>query len=112
MLRYETPVVLDLIVELSPPHRKRAPHPELIAAVCSASKDPAFNKPKFRTYLKEYTRQGLYCRTGKKPTPQREKYYERIRRNKLHSYIRSHRTEIEELRQPPPLSTPSHLDHP
>jgi hypothetical protein len=99
MLRYETPTVFDLIVELSPTSRKRSPHPTLISAVCSASKDPAFDKPKFRAYLDEYIRYGLYCKRGKKLTPERERYYERIRRNKLRLYIERHRDEIEELRE-------------
>jgi hypothetical protein len=99
MLKYETPAVFDLIVVLSPTYRKKRPSVQLISAVCSASKDPAFDKPKFRIYLEEYTRDGLYCRTGKKPTPERERYYERIRRNKLHKYIDRHRTDIEELRE-------------
>ena len=98
MLRYETPTVFDLIVELSPAYRKRNPPPTLISAVCSASKDPAFDKPKFRIYMEEYARDGLYCRTGKKLTPERERYYERIRRNKLQKYICRHREEIEALR--------------
>jgi hypothetical protein len=99
MLRHETPTVFDLIVELSPIGRKRSPHPTLISAVCSASKDPAFDKPKFRAYLEEYVRNGVYCKRGKKLTPERERYYERIRRNKLQKYIRLHRAEIEELRE-------------
>ncbi len=99
MLKYETPAVFDLIVELSPPYRKRYPHSTLISAVCAASKDPAFDKPKFRTYMEEYTRNGPYCKRGKKLTPEREQYYERIRRNKLRRYIEEHKEEIEELRE-------------
>jgi len=97
MLRYETPAVFDLIVELSPPSRKKRPSVKLIAAVCSASRDPAFGKPKFQTYLEEYARDGLYCRRGKKLTPARERYYERIRRGKLERYIDRHREEIESM---------------
>lgn len=101
MLKYESPVVFDLIVFLSPPSRRTRPHPALVSAVCSASQDPAFEKPKFRTYLDEYTRYGVYCKRGKKLTPEREKYYERLRRNKLQAYIRQHREEIEFLRPAP-----------
>lgn len=99
MLKYESPLVYDLIIELSPQSRKRNPPPELISIVCSASCDPAFGKPKFRVYLYEYARHGLYCKRGKKLTPQRERYYERIRHNKLQDYIRRHRDEIEFMRQ-------------
>lgn len=98
MLRYETPTVFDLIVELSPPSRKRAPSHKLIATVCSASNDPAFDKPKFRVYLDEYIRDGLRCRRGKKLTPERERYYERIRKRKLDNYIAIHSETIEALR--------------
>jgi len=98
MLRYETPAVFDLVVRLSPPGRKRRPSVGLIAAVCSASRDPAFGKPKFRTYLEEYARDGLYCKRGKRLTPERELYYERIRRRKLERYIDRHREEIEAMR--------------
>jgi hypothetical protein len=99
MLKYETPAVFDLIVELSPACRKSRPHPTLIETVCAASKDPAFRKAKFRTYLQEYIRNGLYCKRGKKITPERELYYRRIRRNKLRRYIAEHREEIEALRE-------------
>lgn len=98
MLKYESPVVFDLIIGLSPPSRKTRPHPALVSAVCSASQDPAFDKPKFRVYLDEYIRYGVYCKRGKKLTPEREKYYERVRRNKLQEYIRRHREEIELMR--------------
>lgn len=99
MLKYEAPVVFDLIVVLSPLSRKKNPHPALVSAVCSASADPAFDKPKFRVYLDEYLRQGVYCKRGKKLTPERKLYYERIRRNKLEKYIRERREEIELLRE-------------
>lgn len=98
MLRYETPVVFDLIIMLSPQYRKKRPHPDLIVAVCSASNDPAFDKPKFRRYLEDYRQNGLHCKRGKKATPERKRYYERIRRNKLQKYIDEHREEIELLR--------------
>lgn len=99
MLKYETPVVFDLVIELSPSNRKTRPHPELISAVCSASSDPAFAKPKFRVYFEEYVSNGLYCKRGKKITPERERYYERVRRNKLRKYIRENREEIESQRE-------------
>lgn len=98
MLKYESPVVFDLIITLSPQSRKTQPHPALVSAVCSASQDVAFEKPKFRVYLEEYARQGVYCKRGKKLTPERAKYYERVRRNKLQTYIRQHREEIELMR--------------
>lgn len=95
MLKYETPAVFDLIIQLSPPNRKLRPHQALISAVCSASGDPAFCKPKFQTYFDEYVANGLYCKRGKKLTPERERYYERIRKKKLRKYIRERREDIE-----------------
>lgn len=98
MLKYESPVVYDLIICLSPQNRKRNPHAQLIAIVCMASRDPAFEKPKFRVYFEEYVRNGLYCKRGKKLTPEREQYYERLRGHKLQQYIHRHKDEIELLR--------------
>lgn len=98
MLKYETPVVFDIIIDLSPQHRKKCPDAKLISAVCSASDDPAFDKPKFRVYLDEYIRNGVYCKRGKKLTAERKRYYERIRRNKLASYIRRRKADIELFR--------------
>lgn len=98
MLKYESPLVFDLIIQLSPQQRKKCPHPNLISVVCSASDDPVFDKSKFRIYLAEYTRHGLYCKRGKKPTPERLRYYERLRHNKLQRYIRQHSSDIELIR--------------
>lgn len=98
MLRYETPVAYDLVMRLSPPSRRQCPYPELVEAVCAASPDPAFRKPKFRRYMDEYARDGVYCRRGKRLTPERARYYERLRERRLEEYILSHWDEIE-LRQ-------------
>lgn len=98
MLRYEVPVVYDLIVRLSPPSRRTCPYPELVEAVCAASQDPAFRKPKFRRYMDEYAREGVYCRRGKRLTPARASYYERLRQRRMEEYILEHWEEIE-LRQ-------------
>lgn len=98
MLKYESPVVFDLIIALLPQNRKKFPHWTLISVVCSASRDPSFDKPKFSAYFEEYVRCGVYCKRGKRLTPKRERYYERIRSNKLQQFIRRNREEIEFLR--------------
>lgn len=98
MLKYEAPVVFDLIRELSPVSRKNNPSVKLIKTVCSASNDRSFRKPKFQRYLEEYERLGVYCNRGKTLTPDREAYYERIRKVKLSKYIKKNREEVERLR--------------
>ena len=98
MLRYETPALYDLIFTLTPKKRKIAPPVELISLVCSASGDPAFDKPRFSRYLDEYKQKGLRCGRGKPITPEREAYYEVIRKRKLAIYIEQHRQEIELFR--------------
>lgn len=95
MLRYEVPAVYDLIVRLSPPSRRQCPYPTLVEAVCAASTDPALRKPKFRRYMDEYIRDGVYCRRGKRLTPERARYYERLRERRLEEYILKHWDEIE-----------------
>ncbi|MDR0680282.1 MAG: hypothetical protein LBG15_00295 [Dysgonamonadaceae bacterium] len=44
---------------------------------------PFAEKNKFWRYLKKYAACGLYCKRPKRLTPEREKYYERIRIRKM-----------------------------
>lgn len=88
MLRYEMPVVYYLLRRLSPPAPLFEPEWQLVDSVCRASKDSSYNKPKFRRYLEEYARDGVYCKRGKRLTPERLAYYEPIRRKKLAVFIR------------------------
>ena len=91
MLRYEMPVVYYLLRRLSPPETLFEPGWELVDAVCKASKDPSYLKKKFKRYLEEYARQGVYCKRGKRLTASRLAYYESIRRKKLEKFIRANR---------------------
>lgn len=87
MLKYETPVICDVILSLIPHYKRSEPPVDVIRAVCAVSDDPSFKKSKFLRYLEEYERCGLYCKRGKKPTPERMVYYYNLRRTKLKSYI-------------------------
>ena len=51
-------------------------------------------KAKFRRYLDEYRRDGVYCRRGKRLTPERKAYYEGICRRKREEYIRRNRRRL------------------
>lgn len=97
MLRYETPVVYDILMRVCPASQREEPRAEVVEAVCAASDEAAFRKPKFFRYLDRYRREGVCCRRGKRLTPQRERYYEALRRTRLEGYILRHWDEIERL---------------
>ena len=94
MLRYEMPVVYYLLRRLSPPAPLFEPEWQLIDSVCRASKDSSYKKPKFKRYLEEYARDGVYCKRGKQLTPGRLAYYDSIRRKKLEVYIQENRKRL------------------
>ena len=98
MLKHEVPIVYDIIMGMIP----HFPYPEppylLIKFICKASSDPSLKKPRFFRYLDEYLQMGLYCKRGKKLTPEREAYYKSIREIKLKQYIKENRDEIARLR--------------
>ncbi len=83
MLKYEVPVVYDLIMSLTPPKERRAPPVEIIRAVCAASPDPSLRKPKFQRWLEQYETSGVLCHRPKMPTPARMAFYHSIRSHKL-----------------------------
>lgn len=66
----------------------------VIDSVAKASKDPSYDKPKFKRYLKEYQEKGCFCLRGKTLTPERKEYYESIRKHKAEEYIRQNRRVI------------------
>ena len=82
MLRYEMPVVYHLLRRLCATQQPFEPDWQVIRSVAEASKDPSCGKAKFRRYLDEYRRDGVYCRRGKRLTPERKAYYEGICRRK------------------------------
>lgn len=72
MLRYEMPVVYHLLRRLCATQQPFEPDWQVIRSVAEASKDPSCGKAKFRRYLDEYRRDGVYCRRGKRLTPERK----------------------------------------
>lgn len=94
MLRYEMPVVYHLLRRLCATQQPFEPDWQVIRSVAEASKDPSCGKAKFRRYLDEYRRDGVYCRRGKRLTPGRKAYYEGICRRKREAYIRQNRRRL------------------
>lgn len=94
MLRYEMPIVYYLLRRLCPGQQPFEPDWRVVDSVAGASKDPSYRKPKFHRYLEEYSRNGLYCRRGKRLTPGRKAYYEGIRRRKTEDFIRRNRKRL------------------
>lgn len=87
MLKHETPVVYNILMNTLIRTSNSEPSVELIEVICCASQDISFKKPKFRRYLKEYAQCGLYCHRAKRMTPERDAYYKRIRSIKLATFI-------------------------
>lgn len=94
MLRYEMPVVYHLLKKLCAGQQPFEPDWRVVDAVARASKDASYRKPKFHRYMEEYSRDGLYCRRGKRLTPERKAYYEGIRRRKIAEFIRLNRVRL------------------
>jgi hypothetical protein len=82
-LKYEVPVVYDLILSLTPPRERKAPPVDVIRAVCAASPDPSLLKPKFFRWLERYESSGVLCRRPKLPSVARMAFYYNIRSRKL-----------------------------
>ena len=99
MLLYETPVVYNLIMQSTPNSPFPEPSPDVIEIIARASKDPSFQKKKFARYLEEYREHGLYCKRGKKLTPERKAYYESVRNQKLKKFISNNRKKIKTLKK-------------
>lgn len=99
MLKHETPVVYGILMNTLIRTSCSEPSVELIEIVCRASRDSSFKKPKFRRYLEEYARHGLYCHRPKCMTPEREIYYTRIRQVKKDKFIYRNRKQIERARK-------------
>lgn len=94
MLKHETPVVYNILMNTLIRTSNSEPSVELIEVICRASQDISFKKPKFRRYLKEYAQYGLYCHRAKRMTPERDAYYKRIRSIKLVTFIQKNQRTI------------------
>ncbi|KAA6302886.1 MAG: hypothetical protein EZS26_001056 [Candidatus Ordinivivax streblomastigis] len=97
-LKYEVPVVYDIIMNLTPPEVFKEPALLLVKMVCKSSSDPSLKKAKFFRYLEEYANLGLYCKRARQLTAKREAYYKGIQRKKTEKFIRKNRKKIEGLR--------------
>lgn len=95
MLKYEVPVVYSIIMNMTPKVPFPAPLIAVIESVCRASTDPSLRKPKFARYLAEYEKGSIYCKRGKRITPERAAFYEAIRKKKLKRFIRENKRIIE-----------------
>lgn len=99
MLKYEVPVVFNIIMDMTPPGAFKEPPYLLVKTVCGASSDPALRKKKYFRYLEEYARTGLCCKRPKRLTSKRKTYYEGIREKKMQAFIEENRERIEGMRK-------------
>lgn len=97
MLRYEMPVVYHLLKQLCAAQEPFEPDWRVVESVARLSNDASYCKPKFRRYLEKYRCEGLYCRRGKRLTPERKAYYASIRRRKVAAFIRQNRQRLQTL---------------
>lgn len=99
MLKHEVPVVYDIIINLTPKAPFVEPPILLVKKICGCSPDPSLRKPKFKRYLDDYAKNGLYCKRAQKITPSKKRYYEGIRKKKMERFIKENRTEIDKIKQ-------------
>jgi hypothetical protein len=99
MLKYEMPIIYNIIMQPYAFCTFPEPDPNLIEKVCKASRDPSYKKSKFRRYMNEYIAHGIYCKRGKYLTNKRRSYYESIRKNKLKQYIQKNKERIERMKK-------------
>jgi hypothetical protein len=98
-LKYEVPVVYDIIMELTLSQNYGEPPLLLIQMVCRGSSDPSLKKAKYFRYLEEYASFGLCCKRAKQLTAKRKAYYEGIRKKKMEKFILQNRGRIEGIRK-------------
>ncbi|WP_165045095.1 hypothetical protein [Dysgonomonas sp. ZJ709] len=98
MLKYEVPIVYDIIMNMTSPSAFPEPSYLLIKTICKGSSDPSLNKAKFFRYMEEYAELGLYCKRPKVLTTKRKVYYESIRKKKLERFIEENKERIEIIR--------------
>ena len=94
MLKYEVPVVYDIIMDMTPVSVFPEPSYLLIVTICKGSSDPSLKKGKFFRYLEEYAELGLYCKRPKVLTSKRKVYYDEIRKKKLEKFIEQNSDKI------------------
>lgn len=97
MLKYETPLEYEIIIRTAPGGVFVKPDADLIQAICSASDDDSFKKPKFKRYLDEYREHGIHCDRPKTLNENRKTYYEKIRLNKIRKYTIGKKIELRKM---------------
>ena len=97
ILKYEAQLEYEIIIKSTPKATFIKPDVDLIKAVCSASDNDSFKKPKFQRYLNEYIKFGIHCDRPKRLSAARKEYYERIRRNKVRKFITGRRNDIKKM---------------
>lgn len=97
LLKYEMPVVYDILQDKYKDPRRFHPAAEVVELVCRASGDPTYKKPKFRRCMNAYIADGLCCKRGKVLTEGRRVYYESVRRKKMEAFIAGNRKKIKIL---------------
>ena len=98
-LKHETPLEYSILESLIPPGIFSYPPIAAIECVANSSLDPSFKKPKFEAYLNEFKEKGICCGRARKMTPEKEKYYARIRKTKMDRFIESNRQRIKNIKQ-------------
>lgn len=98
MLKYEVPAVYEIIMRMTPQATYVEPRMRTIRVVCSASNDPALQKPKFTRYIEEYQKKGICCNRPKKLTAERAKFYTEMREKKLNQYIQRNSDKVQKMR--------------
>lgn len=97
MLKYEVPVVYEILMGMLPDGELSEPPYLLVKMICEKSEDVTFKKNKFFRYLEEYKQLGLYCKRAQHLTANRKIYYEDIRRKKMENYIMNNLDQIERM---------------
>ncbi len=81
-LKYECPAVFEVITKVLPKYNTIAPSIKHLELIFRNSNDPSLKKPKFKRYLEDFKKHGLYCHRARELTPEKEKYYKKIRAKK------------------------------
>ena len=96
-LKYECPLEYSIIMKAVVPGESEHIDAAYIESICDISKDPSFRKSKYVRYLLEYRKNGIHADRAKVATPERLKYYEEIRRNKIRKYGAANRMALAHL---------------
>lgn len=99
LLKYEMPVVYDIVMDKCKSQLFPHPSPQVIEFVSRASKDPTYKKPKFRRCMDEYIATGICCKRPKILTPKLRVYYQSIRKKKMDEFIARNRRKIERMKR-------------